>query len=274
MGGGARGLAHIGVLKVLTANGLAPDVIAGTSMGAVVGGFYAAGITLDEMESLIPEMGYARLIDKPLLGRRPRTMTAFFQQLMIETSRDRLLKRIGVDRGDRVEALIKKIVGDRRIEDLKIPFACNAVDIISGREVVFTRGLLRQALRASMSYPLVFEPVRHGRMLLVDGGLVNSVPVDLARRLNASRVVVPDIDKPLRKFPAASKDNVFKLLIRMSQIVFTLQDVARLKSADFSFRVGINVEDFDFSRPRMIIARGRKATEKNLDAIRAVVEDR
>ncbi len=274
MGGGARGLAHIGVLEVLIANGLAPEAIAGTSMGALVGGFYAAGIAPREMESLITEMGYARLIDKPLLGRRPSTMTAFFQRLMIETSRDRLLKRFGVDRGDRVEAIIKEIVGDRRIEGLKIPFACNAVDIISGREVAYTRGLLRHALRASMAYPLVFEPVRRGRMLLVDGGLVNAVPVDLARRLNASPVIAPDVDRSLRKFPAASKDNVFKLLTRMSQIVFTHQDEARLKSADFSYPVGVNVDDFDFSNPRSIIARGRKATEKNLDAIRALIEGR
>lgn len=75
MGGGARGLAHIGVLKALTSNGLKPDVIAGTSMGAVVGGFHAAGITLNEMENLMTELGYTSLIEKPLLGRRPRTMT-------------------------------------------------------------------------------------------------------------------------------------------------------------------------------------------------------
>jgi len=274
MGGGARGLAHIGVLKVLSANGLVPDVITGTSMGAIVGGFYAAGIPPDEMEKLTTALGYARLVEKPFLGRRPRTMTAFFQQLMIETSRDRLLLRIGVDREDRVEAILKKIVGDCLIEDLDIRFGCNAVDILSGREVVFTNGLLRKAIRASMAYPLAFEPVPWEKMLLVDGGLINIVPVELARHLNASRILAPDIHKRLEKFPRSGVNNIFKLLTRMSQIVFTNEAKVRLAAADLSFRVEVNVEDFDFADSRTIIAEGRKATEKNLGAIAALIAGR
>lgn len=272
MGGGARGLAHIGVLKVLSANGLVPDVITGTSMGAIVGGFYAAGIPPDEMENLTTALGYARLVEKPLLGRRPRTMTAFFQQLMIETSRDRLLQRIGVDREDRIEAILKKIVGDRLIEDLEIRFGCNAVDILLGREVVFTNGLLRKALRASMAYPLAFEPVAWEKTLLVDGGLINTVPVELARDLKASRVLAPDIHKRLEKFPRSGTNNIFKLLTRMSQIVLTNDATARLAAADLSYRVEVNVEDFDFSDFRAVIAEGQKATEKNLEAIKAFIE--
>jgi NTE family protein len=272
MGGGARGLAHIGVLKVLSANGLVPDVITGTSMGAIVGGFYAAGIPPDEMENLTTALGYARLVEKPLLGRRPRTMTAFFQQLMIETSRDRLLQRIGVDREDRIEAILKKIVGDRLIEDLEIRFGCNAVDILLGREVVFTNGLLRKALRASMAYPLAFEPVAWEKTLLVDGGLINTVPVELARDLKASRVLAPDIHKRLEKFPRSGTNNIFKLLTRMSQIVLTNDATARLAAADLSYRVEVNVEDFDFSDFRAVIAEGQKATEKKLEAIKAFIE--
>jgi NTE family protein len=271
MGGGARGLAHIGVLKVLSANGLVPDVITGTSMGAIVGGFYAAGIPPEEMENLTTALGYAPLVEKPLLGRRPRTMTAFFQQIMIETSRDRLLQRIGVDREDRIEAILNKIVGDRMIEELDIRFGCNAVDILSGREVVFTNGLLRKAIRASMAYPLAFEPVPWEKMLLVDGGLINTVPVELARHLNASRVLAPDIHKRLEKFPRTGINNIFKLLTRMSQIVLTNEAKMRLATADLSYRVEVNVEDFDFSESRTVIAEGRKATEKNLDAIKAFV---
>jgi len=271
MGGGARGLAHIGVLKVLSANGLVPDVITGTSMGGVVGGFYAAGIHPDEMENFTTELGYSRLVEKTFLGRRPRTMTAFVQQLMVETSRDRLLQRIGVDREDRIEAILKKIVGDRKIENLEIRFGCNAVDIISGREVVFTNGLLRKALRASMAYPLAFEPVPWERKLLVDGGLINTVPVELARRLNASRVLAPDIHKPLGKFPRSGVNNIFKLLTRMTQIVLANDTELRLATADLSYRVEVNVEDFDFSESQTIIAEGRRATEENLDAIRAFI---
>lgn len=272
MGGGARGLAHLGVLEALAAAGLTPDAIAGTSMGALIGGFRAAGVPLEEIRDLAAELGSPRRSEKPRLGRRSRNMTALFQQVMIGTSRDRILKKIGFERGDRVESLLKEIVGDRRIEDLDMPFACNAVDVLSGREVVFTGGLLRRALRASMAYPLVFEPVRWDKMLLIDGGLVHSAPIDLVRALNVPIVIAPDIRRPIGRFPASGAAHAFKYFPRISQIVFAHQAEVQLQAADLRYPIGLDVEMFDFSDPESIIAQGRKATEDNLEDIRALVE--
>jgi len=271
MGGGARGLAHIGVLHALDDHGLAPDVIAGTSMGALVGAFYAAGMTPREIESLTADFRYNSVIDRRLLSRRPQSMRRFFEGLMLGTRADRLLRSLGIDREDRVEAVLGRIVGGLRIEDLPIPFACNAVDIVTGREVVFTSGPLRNALRATMAFPLVFEPARRQGRLLVDGGLLDNVPVEAARGLGARKVVVPDTHKSLREIPASSIRNVFQLLARTSTIVLTRATESQLERADLVYRIEVDVATFDFSQTRAIIAKGRKATEGNIAAIRRLV---
>jgi NTE family protein len=271
MGGGARGLAHIGVLQALDKAGLAPGVIAGTSMGAIVGAFYAAGMTPQEIAKLTAEIPYSRLIDRRLLSRRPLTLQGLFKRLMLGTTTDRLLRGLGVDRADRTEAILASIVGNLRIEDLSIPFACNAVDIVNGRTVVFTRGLLRKALRATMSYPLVFDPVRKEGQLLVDGGMLNNVPTDLARRLGAAKLIAPDIHKPLRRASVSSIRSVFHLMSRISDVVGIRATESQLERADLVYRVELDFGTFDFSRSRQIISRGRKATEKNLPAIRKLL---
>lgn len=271
MGGGARGLAHIGVLQALDRAGLTPGVIAGTSMGALVGGFYAAGMTPQEIAELTLRLPYNRLIDRRLFSRRPQRMQTYFKQLMLGMATDRLLRGLGADREDRAEAVLGRIVGGLKIEDLGIPFACNAVDVVSGRSIVFTRGPLRKALRASMSYPLVFDPVRIGGRLLVDGGLLNNVPTDLARGLGAARLVAPDIQRPLRRVSVSSIRNVTQLVSRITDIVGTHAVESQLKRADLVYRINVDVATFDFSQVRRIIDIGRRATEKNLPAIRELV---
>ncbi len=271
MGGGARGLAHIGVLRALDDAGLPPGIIAGTSMGALVGAFYAAGMAPREIESLTADFRYNSVLDRRLLSRRPQTMRRFFEGLMLGTRADRLLRGLGIDREDRVEAVLGRIVGGLRIEDLPIPFACNAVDIVTGREVVFTSGPLRKALRATMAFPLVFEPARRQGRLLIDGGLIENVPVEIARGLGARKVVAPDIHRPLREIPASSIRNVFQLLARTSTVVLTRATERQLERADLVYRVEVDVATFDFSRTRAIIDKGKKATEANIAAIRRLV---
>jgi len=272
MGGGARGLAHIGVLKALDEAGLSPRIITGTSMGGLVGAFYASGMTPAEIEKLTSSFGDRGSAHRRFLPRRPQTMQRSFEQLMLETRADHLLRNLGIDRGDRVEVIIRRIVGGLRIEDLRIRFACNAVDLLGGREVVFTGGPLYPALRATMSFPLVFEPARKRGRVLIDGGLLNNVPVDLARRLGAGKVVAPDVHRPLRKVPASSVRNSFQLLSRASDIVRVLATERGLEQADLVFRVGVEARTFDFSQTRSIIEKGRKAAERNLPAIRRLIQ--
>ncbi len=274
MGGGARGLAHIGVLQALEAAGFVPDVITGTSMGAVVGAFYASGIRPAEIEVLTTGLSYSKFIHDRLLAAGPQSMAAFFQRMMLGTRTDRLLRSLGFDREDRVEAFFDACVGGRRIEDLPIRFACNAVDLLSGREVLFTSGPLDKALRATTAFPLVFYPARSREGMYVDGGVLNNVPIEAARALGARVVVVPDIHRPLRRVPVTEVDNVLQLLNRISALVLTHSTERRLAGADLVFRVAGRVDTFDFSRPGLIVARGRRAADENLPAIRALLSGR
>jgi NTE family protein len=173
-GGGARGAAHIGVLKVLEEHGVFPDIIAGTSIGALVGALYSAGLKAAEIEQYALQMNWRRL--------------ARLADLTLPIS--------GLVQGKRVTSLLKSILGDVTFSDLRISFACVATDIINGEEVVLSSGSVIRAVRASISVPGIFTPVRVGERYLVDGGLVNEVPVSTCCSMGAEYVVgvnvIPD----------------------------------------------------------------------------------
>ena len=168
--GAARGWAHIGALRELRAMGLVPDIIAGSSIGALVGGCFAAG-RLDELESFARSLNRRRvfgLLDFSFSGA-------------------------GLIGGDRLRARLHESIGAMRIEDLPMRFAGVATELGTGHEVWLRRGSLVDAMRASYALPGVFEPVRIGGRWLIDGAVVNPVPVSVARALGAERVVALSI---------------------------------------------------------------------------------
>jgi NTE family protein len=169
-GGSARGWAHIGVLRTLVANGIVPDVIAGTSIGALVGGAWAAG-RLDVLEE------WARLITK----RRVLTLLDFGIGA-------------GLIRGDRLADLMMRSLGDINIEDLDTRFAAIATELRSGHEIWLTRGRLIDALRASYALPGIFSPVKVSGRWLIDGAVVNPIPVSPARALGARVVIAVNLN--------------------------------------------------------------------------------
>lgn len=164
--GAARGLAHIGVLKVFEAAGLQPNVVTGTSMGAVVGAFYAAGHDVDEIERI----------------------ALTFDMRQLASVGDVALRRGAILSGDKLEDFLRANL-PATFAELRLPFGCVATDLTRSCPVEFTSGDLITAVRASMSVPLVFLPVRTNGMLLVDGEITTPVPVDLARRLGGKVVV-------------------------------------------------------------------------------------
>ena len=168
--GAARGMAHIGVLKVLEAEGLRPDAIAGTSMGALIGAFYAAGIPVDEIERIA-------------LGFDVRTVTGVSEMA---------LGKGAVFSGTKVQAFLREYLPET-FEELRMPFGCVATDITRNVPVRFTSGNLIAAVRASVSVPLAFVPVRMGDALLVDGYICEPIPVELARRLGGETIVGVDV---------------------------------------------------------------------------------
>lgn len=168
--GGARGLAHIGVLKVFDDAGIAPDVITGTSMGAVIGAFYAAGYSAAEIERIA--LGFDM---RSLLGLA-----------------DIAIGKSGMLNGDRVEAFLREYLPPT-FEELRIPFGCVATDLARGEAMRFASGDLVQALRASVSVPLVFLPLRVGDALCIDGFITDPLPVSFARSLGGNVLVAVSV---------------------------------------------------------------------------------
>ncbi len=271
MGGGARGLAHIGILDILQKEGLSPDVIVGTSMGAIIGGLFAFGFSPMKLKEIMKDLNLDQFIDRPnlpFLPKRPHSVIEFF---LLDAYRTRLQKKIGQDKEDKLEEHFKATVGEVCIEDLPIRFACNAVDLISGKEVVFEKGELYKALRATMSLPVVFEPVRMGDMLLVDGGVLNNVPVETAKKLGAEKTVLVDIHRPLKEVSSQEINSTFQLIQRLVETMAANTTIEKIKYADFIVRVDLDVDIFDFSNPLEIIETGKLATIEDMDDLKKVI---
>ncbi len=173
-GGAARGLAHIGILRTLLAHGIVPNVVVGTSIGAVVGGAYAAG-QLDTLEE------WAR-------GLQPRNILGYL---------DIRLNGSGLIGGDRLASQLEAAVGPTLIEDLPLKFATVATEVRTGHEIWLTRGRMVDAMRASYALPGIFSPVMVGDRWLVDGALVNPVPVSAARALGAEIVIAANLSSDI-----------------------------------------------------------------------------
>ncbi len=168
--GGARGAAHVGVLKVLEREGIKISAIAGSSIGAMVGGAYAAGVALSRIE------------EEWLTTSRTKLLRSFLPTF----------PRTGLSSGAGLRRYLREILGDVRIEDLPIPFAAVATDLDMGEPVILRSGALVEAIRASTAIPGVFQPVRWEGRLLVDGGMVEPLPVRVCRELGAEIVIAVD----------------------------------------------------------------------------------
>jgi NTE family protein len=170
-GGAARGLAHIGVLAVLEKEGIDIDMIAGTSMGSLIGAIYARQRNAAKLEALAEHWGTKRLF--------------LFSDLT--------LSRAGLIRGRKIDKMLMEILGDVEFKDLHIPFACVATDIDSGEEVVIRQGLVWKGIRASISIPIVLKAVRDEGRYLVDGGLLDQVPVDVLQEMGADFIIAVNV---------------------------------------------------------------------------------
>ena len=170
-GGGTCGIAHIGVLKALEEYGIIPDYICGTSMGAIVGGFYACGLTVEDMINECEKVKFFQLFDlNPMV-----------------LSSNHLIP------GKLTEKYLKKSTQEKNFEDTKIKFSCVAVDLVKGEEFEFTNGPIWQGIRASISIPVVFKPVEYEGKILVDGGVLNNVPFKQLKKYNPDILIVCDV---------------------------------------------------------------------------------
>ena len=172
--GSARGLAHIGVLKVLEERGIQVGYVAGTSIGALIGGAYAAGISIEEMEEITRQLDWKKLL-------------RFFMPK---------LSKSAIISDHTIMDFLNSLYGDMRIEDLHLSFCAVAADLVTGSRVIITKGKLADAVRASISLPIIFQPVRLEERVLVDGGLVDPVPVETVRNMGVPFVIAVPLTKP------------------------------------------------------------------------------
>ena len=177
-GGGARGIAHIGVIEVLEKRGFEISSIAGTSMGALIGGIYASG-GLDIFSHWLTTLN----------------------KYMVFSLMDFTLSKDGIMKGNKILNEIKKLVPDKNIEECSIPFSAIATDILSRKEIVFDKGSLYDAIRASISLPSLFRPYKINNMVLIDGGVINQLPVDRVKRTEGDILIAVNVgaDIPLKE---------------------------------------------------------------------------
>ncbi|RJP67914.1 MAG: hypothetical protein C4539_09680 [Ignavibacteriales bacterium] len=299
--GGARGLAHVGVIKSLEENNIPVDSVSGTSIGALIGGLYASGFSVKSLEKVIQE------VDKIMVAKllMPKLFTPGF-----------------ID-NNKVRYFINEFVGDINIEDMKIPFASVATDLVTGEEVVFDKGPLIDAIIASIAIPAVFQPVFLKNRYLIDGGLSNPLPISVAKGNGSQIIIAVNVSpnpKRITKKIKSKQTNEIKLLVKKLPSLFTgllndnkqkvrsvksegeierqkpvsfpspsilnvfLQSISisnnnlmtqHLRFAKPDILISPNIEDFDmleFYKGSEIIKRGYEAAQKSLQEIYSVLK--
>lgn len=286
-GGGARGIAHIGVLKVLERERIPVCAVSGTSMGAIVGGLYATGYDAAELEKIVGAIDWAGMfVDDPPRAELPmeRKDEDFRHLLDLEIGyRDgRLGVPVGLVRGQKLMLLLRRLTlstwRDKDFDALPIPFRAVAADIVTGKKVVFDDGDLAVAIRASMSVPGAFAPLKVGDQLLVDGGMAENVPIDEMRAMGMQRMVVVDVGSKL-----LGADGLTNPAVILDQMITALmtekteRSLATLDADDVLIRPDLgDITSGQFNRTTEAVAVGERAAEAMLPQLRryAVSADR
>jgi len=244
--GVARGLAHIGVLKVLEKEGIPVDMIAGTSIGALIGALYAQGKDTSQITNLAEDLGakkFSFLVDPTL----PRT---------------------GLIRGRKIENKLKSVFDGIEFGDLKIPFACAATDIDSGEEVIINQGRVWEGIRASSSLPVIFSVVKREGKYLVDGGLVDPVPVSVLRTMGADFIIAVNV-MPYESVLKAKKPNIFSVIMQTFHISSYRMVRPSLDGADIVIEPQVGHIAFtDFHRTKECIQQGELAAQEVIPEIK------
>jgi NTE family protein len=234
-GGAALGAAHIGVLEVLEENGIRPHCIAGSSAGSAVGVMYCAGTSLERIRELAVHLEWGRL------GRV-------------------VLPRRGFLDGSRLEEYLIELIGDRTFDQLAIPFAATAADLLRDELVILSEGRVAPAVRASCALPGVFTPVEYEGRLLVDGGLINNLPVSAVREMGAEYIIAVDLSSP----PSGERKPPATVLGMWFLTVATLVRNTHREASEADVVIRPDVGEFswiDLDDIPILIERGREATE-------------
>ncbi len=242
--GASKGFAHIGVLKILETNKIPVHMIVGTSVGSVIGSFYAYGLNAFELQKLSFSIEQKDIVDLTIPDN-------------------------GFIKGEKLEEFVNKTLKNTPMEKLKIPFYAVATEIQNGQEAVFGRGNTGQAVRASCSIPGVFRPVKIGDRMYVEGGVVSPVAVEAAKRFGADVVIAVDISASAeRTFPG----NTIETLLQSIDIMYSKLAAIQLSQADVVIRPKVgHIGSADFSKRHEAILEGEKAAAEALPKIIEII---
>ena len=276
-GGGARGLAHIGVLRVLEKEEIPIDLIAGTSIGALVGGAYASGSSSDELQkkaeaylnsdefrsSTIRAFEAAHAKGEISLAQKIETYLRNHFYLI------QAMFKPGILSNEDFQVTIDYFIPDIQIEETRIPFRAVATDLVSGEEITFSEGSLRQAVMASCAVPGAIMPFKEGERLLSDGGVICRVPSSVARREGADIVIAVVVD---RGIGSEELRNVVDVYLRVSEIMGERLKQYELADADVVILPEVGESHWSsFSQAMTLVDEGEKAARAKLDDIRRLI---
>tara|TARA_B100000768_G_scaffold34234_1_gene32839 strand:+ start:95788 stop:98010 length:2223 start_codon:yes stop_codon:yes gene_type:complete len=277
-GGGAKGLAHIGVLKTLDSLGVRIDYVAGTSMGAVMGGLYATGYTGKQIDSIISATDFDLLITDDV----PRKSRTFYERknaekyaLTLPFNNFKIQLPSSISRGQNVFNLLSKLTLDvSGVEDfskLPIPFYCIATDMLTGKEVVLDRGNLAQAISASSALPTLYQPVRLDNKLLMDGGIVNNYPILGLESKDLDIIIGVDVQDDL--LTINKLESVSNILIQISNFRVAKEMVGKSKLTDIYIKPEVSEYSLvSFKEGAEIIRKGQTAITSQLEELKIIAK--
>jgi NTE family protein len=283
-GGGARGISAIGVLRVLEHNNISADLIVGTSMGSVIGGLYAMGYSTDQLQRLVDTTNWDDLLSYSDESKR---RDLFFDQKIARDKSILVLRFEGLEpvipqafsTGQRLSNYLNLLTlqglyhPDPSFNDLRIPFRAVTTDLVTGKRIVIDRGDMTEALRASMSVPLIFSSVPRDSMQLLDGGLVDNLPVDVAIAEKADIIIAVDLVSPLR--PKSKLNAPWEIADQITTIM--MQEANKLARAKADIVITPRLGDHlasDFTGTDSLITAGEFSAEELVPALKKLIDDR
>lgn len=275
-GGGAKGMAHIGAIKIIEEAGIPIDYVVGTSMGSIIGGLYAIGYTPEQMDSMVRKQDWTFLLSDQIprkdMNMQERdadekyVISVPFNKSAIQDLTGGLIK------GRNISNLFSELTlgyhDSLDFNKLPIPFACVSENIVKGKEYVFHDGVLSTAMRASMAIPGVFTPVRLDSMVLVDGGVVNNYPVNVAKEMGADVIIGVDVQSELK--PANELESATSILGQLIDLMGQDNYLKNIKETDVLIKVnvkGYSAASFSKTAVDSLIHRGVEAAEAQKDAL-------
>jgi NTE family protein len=254
----------VGVLNALQEMDLPePSLVVGSSMGAIIGGLYACGMNPGEMKRFfLEEFDIAHYLDS-FAFKMSGILGKVFQTGRVLGS---AITRTGIDSGQMVLNLLEKLSGGKTFAETRIPFRCNAVDLAGGREVVFSSGSVARAIRASMAFPGIFEPLMADGLCLADGGLIDNMPVGIARAEGFKRILAVNVQS-FAPVSIMELQTFSKILYRSLKLLLNVGDKKFRPPATLTIHASDGTAPFDFSPKRELIELGERAVRENKDAV-------